>query len=106
MTDGLLERQRAIDRLHRTFLANQLATGAACGTLVEVGRLRGDRAHLPRLDLAAELMSQFMGAGFDHRVMGRPDDRAVGPIQGHRHLRRLEEEVDRVFASGPELFHP
>jgi hypothetical protein len=66
MTGGFLNREVTIDRGDATSLQIQLASGAALGTPGGAGRLRGDGAHLPSLDLPTELLPQLMGSGFDH----------------------------------------
>jgi hypothetical protein len=97
MTGRLLDHESAIDGGDATFLANQLASAAALGTLGGVGRLRRDGAHLPSLDSAAEFLPQLVGTGFDHRVMGNSDDRAVGAIEGYGDFGRLAQELIEFF---------
>src|SRR5512135_2488698 len=97
VTHRLLHGERAVDGGHPTFLAHELAPGTALGTLGDVGRSRGDLAHLACLNLPAELLPQFVRAGLDDRVMGDSHDRAVGLIEGHGNLRRLAQELIEFF---------
>lgn len=65
-------------------LAIELTRRATFRALGEVSRLRGNLAHLTCLNLSTELLAQFVGAGFDHRIMGDAHNRPIRPIQGHR----------------------
>jgi hypothetical protein len=65
-------------------LAVELTRRTALGALGEFSRLRGNFTHLTCLDLSAELLSQFVGAGLEHGVMRDADDRPFRPVQGDR----------------------
>jgi hypothetical protein len=68
--------------------------------------MRGDRAHLAGLNLATELLPQFVSPGLDHRVMRDSHDRSLGPVEGHGDLRRLPQELIEFFLqSGRRPIH-
>jgi hypothetical protein len=46
--------------------------------------MRGHFSQVTGLHRAAELPPQFVGAGFDHRVVRDANERTVCAIQGHR----------------------
>jgi hypothetical protein len=59
--------------------------------------MRGHFSHVTGLHGTAELSPQFMGAGFDHRVVRNAHDRAVGAIQGHGNSGGLLKELIQLF---------
>ena len=59
--------------------------------------MRGHLPHVTGLHRTAELSSQFMGAGFDHRVVRNANDRTVCAIQGHRDPGGLPQQLIQPF---------
>ena len=59
--------------------------------------MRGHFPHVSGLHRTAELSAQFVGAGFDHRVMRDADDLAVCAIQGHRNPGGLLKQLIQLF---------
>jgi hypothetical protein len=76
---------------------DDLTTGSTLRTFHRACRMRGQFSHVTGLDRPAELSSQFVGAGFDHRIVRDAHDRTVGPIQGHRNLSRLLKQLVQLF---------
>src|SRR4051794_32735573 len=66
---GLLDGQGTVDGGHRPSPGDRFASGATGRTLGPGGCPGGDLAHLSGLDLATELLTELVGAGFDDRVM-------------------------------------
>lgn len=59
--------------------------------------MSGHFSHVTGLHGAAELSPQFVGAGFDHRVVRHADDRPVCSIQGHRNPGRFLKQLIQFF---------
>jgi hypothetical protein len=59
--------------------------------------MRGHFSHVTGLHRPAELSPQFVGAGFDHRVVRNANDRTVCAIQGHRNPGGLLKQLIQLF---------
>jgi hypothetical protein len=59
--------------------------------------MRGHLSHVTGLHRTAELSPQFVGAGFDHRVVRDADDCTVCAIQGHRNPGGLLKQLIQLF---------
>jgi hypothetical protein len=59
--------------------------------------MRGHFSHVTGLHGPAELSPQFVGAGFDHRVVRDTNNRPVCAIQGHRNPGGLLKELIQLF---------
>jgi hypothetical protein len=57
----------------------------------------GEIAHMLGLDPPAQFLAQFMGSNLDDRVMRNSHDEPLHPIEGHRNLCRLAQEVLKFF---------
>lgn len=93
MTAEFGERDRPVDRGHRAFVGVQLTVGPTSGAGRPCRLLRHHLLHLPLLNHAAELLSQFMRPQLDDRIVGYPLNRPVGSIQRDRDFRGFSEQT-------------
>jgi hypothetical protein len=59
--------------------------------------MRSHLVHVSSLHRPAEFPPQFMGAVFDHRIVGDANHRAVGAIQGHRNSGGLLKQLIQLL---------
>jgi hypothetical protein len=59
--------------------------------------MRGHFSHVTGLHSTAELSPEFVGTGFDHRVVRDADNRTVCAIQGHRNPGGLLKQLIQLF---------
>jgi len=97
VADQFLQGNFSIDRLHIPFQRMEFAADAA-GWALRRRSLAGRKlVHLPLLELAAELPSQFMALGLDDGVVWDSLDRPIGPAQLDLDLRRLAQKSFQPF---------
>src|SRR5262249_36845275 len=93
----LVDGHRAVDGGQASFLAGNVATGAALWALDGWSSMSGQIPHMLRLNPATELSPEFVGSSLNDRVVGDADDGTGGPIEGHRDLGGLSKQFVKFF---------